>query len=97
MEGEALTCVAAAVAHVGGDQAPLVRGRVVELHRGQVAGAVVPADHVQKPVNGAHPCNVETASDASRRETKVTHTRDQRDGPVLENSEIGRASCRERV
>lgn len=47
-----LTSVAASVAHVCGDEAPLVGGRVVELHRGEVTRAVVPSDHIQQPVNG---------------------------------------------
>lgn len=55
-----LTGVAASVAHVGGDEAPLVCGRVVKLHRGEVARAVVPSDHVQQPVDGAHACSKES-------------------------------------
>lgn len=47
-----LTSVAASVAHVCGDEAPPVSGRVVELHRGEVTRAVVPSDHIQQPVNG---------------------------------------------
>lgn len=47
-----LTSVAASVAHVCGDEAPPVGGRVVELHRGEVTRAVVPSDHIQQPVNG---------------------------------------------
>lgn len=47
-----LTGVAASVAHVCGDEAPLVRGRVVKLYGGEVAGPVVSSDHVQQPVNG---------------------------------------------
>lgn len=54
-----LTCVAASVAHVCGDEAPLVCGRVVKLYRGEVTGAVVSSDHVQQPVDG---------TDALRRE-----------------------------
>lgn len=47
-----LTSVAASVAHVCGDEAPPVGGRVVELHRGEVTRAVVPSDHIQQPVDG---------------------------------------------
>lgn len=47
-----LTSVAASVAHVCGDEAPPVGGRIVELHRGEVTRAVVPSDHIQQPVNG---------------------------------------------
>lgn len=47
-----LTGVGASVVHVGGNEAPLVCGWVVKLHRGQIAGAVVSSDHVQQPVNG---------------------------------------------
>lgn len=46
------TSVAASVAHVGGDQTPLVCCRVVKLHGRKVAGAVVPSDDVQQPVDG---------------------------------------------
>ena len=48
----ARTCIAAPVAHVCGDEAPLVDGRVVKLYGGEVAGAVVSSDHVQQPVDG---------------------------------------------
>lgn len=46
------TSIAASVAHVGGNEAPLVCGWVVKLYRGEVTGAVVASDHVQQPVNG---------------------------------------------
>lgn len=52
--GVSLTGVAPSVAHVGGNEAPLVRGRVVKLHRGEVTGPVVSSDHVQQPINGTH-------------------------------------------
>lgn len=48
------TSIAASVAHVGGNEAPLVCGWVVKLYRGEVTGAVVASDHVQQPVNGTH-------------------------------------------
>lgn len=47
-----LTGVAASVAHVCGDEAPPVGGRVVELHRREVTRAIVPSDHIQQPING---------------------------------------------
>lgn len=48
------TSIAAPVAHVGGDEAPLVCGRVVKLYRGEVTGAVVSSDHIQQSVNSTH-------------------------------------------
>lgn len=45
------TCVAPSVAHVGGNEAPLVCGRVVKLHGREVTGPVVSADHVQQSVD----------------------------------------------
>lgn len=67
--GEAeLTGVAAPVAHVCRNEAPLVCGRVVELHGRQVAGAVVAADHVQQPVDGAHAWGRSTAVSATASE-----------------------------
>lgn len=53
-----LTCIAASVAHVSRNQTPLVSSRVVELHRGQVARAIVPTDNVQQAVYGTHSCAV---------------------------------------
>ena len=50
------TCIAASVAHVGGDQAPLVRGWVVVLYRGQVTRAIVSSNHIQQAIDGAHTC-----------------------------------------
>lgn len=54
-----LTSIAASIAHVCGNEAPLVCGRVVKLDRGEVTGPVVSSNHVQQPVNG---------TDALRRE-----------------------------
>lgn len=53
-EAPGLTGVAAPVAHVCRNEAPLVCARVVELHGRQIAGPIVATDHVQQPVNGAH-------------------------------------------
>lgn len=64
------TGVAAPVAHVCRNEAPLVCGWVVELHGRQIAGPIVSADHVQQPVNGAH---------ALRRSTAVSETATEED------------------
>lgn len=72
-----LTGVAAPVAHVCRNEAPLVCGWVVELHGRQIAGAVVSADHVQQPVDGAHALGRSTAvraagEDGAERSPDVT-------------------------
>lgn len=56
---EWLTCIAATVAHVRGNQTPLVSSRVVELDRGKVTRAVIPTDDVQQAVYGTHSCATE--------------------------------------
>jgi len=55
------TSIAASVAHVGGNKAPLVCGRVVILYRGKVTGPVVSSDHVQQPINGTDTWKIHTA------------------------------------
>lgn len=55
-----LTSIAASIAHVCGNEAPLVCGRVIKLHRGEVTGPVVSSDHVQQPVNRTHTLRRET-------------------------------------
>lgn len=54
------TSVAASIAHVGGNEAPLVCGWVVKLYGGEITGAVVASDHVQQPVNGTDTCRRES-------------------------------------
>lgn len=46
------TSIAASIAHIGWNEAPLVRGWIVKLYRRQVTGPVIPSNHIQQSVNG---------------------------------------------
>lgn len=59
-----ITSIAASVAHVGGNEAPLVCGWVVKLYGGEVTGPVVSSNHIQQSVNG---------TDTLRRELNIYH------------------------
>lgn len=48
------TCITAPCAHAGWQQRPLVRHRIVKLHGGQVAAAVVSPHHIEQVINSAH-------------------------------------------
>lgn len=84
-----LTGVAASVAHVGGDEAPLVCGRVVKLHRGEVARAVVPSDHVQQPVDGAHACSKESNLCSTNPPHAITSAQEKKTQSNQSGSEYG--------
>lgn len=50
-----LTCIAPPRAHVGWQQRPFVSGRIVVLHRSQVAGSIIPSNHIQEPIHCTDP------------------------------------------
>ena len=50
-----LTCIAPPCAHVGWQQCPLVSDRIVVLHRSQVTGSIIPANHIQEPIHCTDP------------------------------------------
>lgn len=50
------TCIAPPGAHVGWQQRPFVSGRIAALHRSQIAGSIIPSNHIQEPIHCTDPC-----------------------------------------